>query len=148
MKITLSAPGQSSREYTVSSLRLKQLVTLKNSELNFAEVRSAVIDMLAKRCGAYREAVNAQDASFDYSGKFAQYTLVFKDARAFANQNPGTMQGRYRKVLREQYEMYGECRTFVEDLLKSLQFDGYRFVYTDAAGNKEIKAAIAWRYIE
>lgn len=148
LRVAISAPGTPDASFEIGGARLKQLYKLPNSELNFSEARSVANKLFAGECEKYSRAVNAESCDFSFSGGFAQYTLTFKSAQAFANQTQGTMQGRYRNVLQPQYEEYGECRSFVIEVYKSLGFDGYRFVYTDADGSKELKTAIPWRFVE
>ena len=35
----------------------------------------------------------------------------------------------------------------IEELLRSLSIDGYRFIYTDKKGTKTISAGMPWRLI-
>lgn len=146
LTVAVSAPGSPTAAFEIGGARLKQLYKLPNSELNFAEARTVAIKLFEAQCSKFGEAVNAESCDFAFSGGFAQYTLTFKSAQAFSNQTQGTMQGRYRNALQPMYEEYGQCRSFVIEVYKSLGFDGYRFVYTD--GKKELKTAIPWRYIE
>lgn len=148
LTVVVSAPASEKASFEISGTRLKQLYKLPNSELNFAEARTVANKLFEAECARFREAVSAESCDFSFSGGFAQYTLTFKTAQAFANQTQGTLQGRYRNALQPQYEEYGDCRSFVVDVYKSLGFDGYRFVYTDEAGSKELKTAVPWRFIE
>ena len=148
LTIAISTPAAEKAVFEISAARLKQLYKLPNSELNFAEARTVACKLFESHCSEFAKAVKANTCEFSFSGGFAQYTLIFPTAQAFANQSQGSLQGRYRSALQPQYEGYGYCRTFVMDVFKSLGFDGYRFVYTDEAGTKEIKTAIPWRFID
>ena len=147
LKLTLSDTHGTSREYPVAAGRLKQLVKLKPMELNYNDVRTNVSDILAKKCSEYKDAYNATDAEFGIVSSFAQYTLAFPKASAYSNLNQASLTGRYLKVIQPRYEEFGACRPMVEELMTSLSIDGYRFVYTDADGGHELKAALPWRLI-
>lgn len=135
------------REYTVNATRLKQLVKLKPMELSYNDVRTNVADILAARCPAYKSQQNAADCEFEIKGGFAQYTLTFDRASAYNSLNQGSLTGRYLKEIQPVYENFGACRPMVEDLLRSLSIDGYRFIYTDKNGTKTISAGMPWRLI-
>ena len=124
-------------------------MVLKPSELGFSEVKDNVALIMEKRCAEYKDAYKATEASFEITGGFAQYTLVFESASMFSNLNQDSLRGRYQKVLQAQYANYGECAPFVTDIIKSLGIDGYRFVYEGANdASKTLKAALPWRLFE
>lgn len=148
LKITLTDADGESREYIIAATRLKKLVTLKPMELNFSEVRTNVTDILDERCDAYKIAYNADDAEFEVFGGFAQYTLTFEKSTSYANLKQSQLTGRYLKVLQARYEEFGACRPMIEELLRSLSIDGYRFVYTDKKETKTLNAAIPWRLLD
>lgn len=145
LDIVLTGRSGNSRTYTIGARRLKQLYRQRPMELNFNEVKTNVSSIMAARCNSYRLAVNATDATFAIDGGFAQYTLTFASASALSNQTQGTILGRYLPGLREHYENYGACRPMVEELLRSLGIDGYRFVYTTAEGEPSLRVAAPWR---
>lgn len=145
LDIVLTGRSGSSRTYTIGHRRLKQLYRQRPMELNFNEVKNNVAALMAARCNAYRLGVNATDATFAIDGGFAQYTLTFASASAFSNQTQGSILGRYLPGLREQYENYGACRPMIEELLRSLGIDGYRFIYTTPDGSESKRAAAPWR---
>ncbi len=135
------------REYAVSAARLRNLIKLRPMELNYNDVRTNVSDIFAARCAAYAAEYNAKECEFDIDHSFAQYTLTFPNTRAFAGLNQASLTGRYVKKLKEQYDNYGACRPMIEDLLKSLSIDGYRFVYLAPDGKSGLTAGIPWRTI-
>ncbi len=145
LDIVLTGREGSSRTYTIGARRLKQLYRQRPMELNFNEVKTNVSSLMAARCNTYRLGVNATDATFAIDGGFAQYTLVFASGSVFSNQTQGSILGRYLPGLREHYENYGACRPMVEEMLRSLGIDGYRFVYTTAEGDPTLRAAAPWR---
>lgn len=148
LKITLVGVEGAETEYTIGASRLKKLLLLKPSELNFSEVKDNVCRILEKRCNSYKEAYKAAEASFELAGGFAQYTLVFESASVYANLKQNSLRGRYQKVLRDQFDVYGSCAPLVIDVVKSLGVDGYRFVYEAANdSSKTLKAALPWRII-
>lgn len=148
LALKLSDVLGNSREYPVSASRLVQLVRLKPMELNYNDVRTNVSDILAKKCAAYKAQYNADDCEFEITGGFAQYTLTFAKASAFASLSQANLAARYVKDINPTYEDFGACRSMVEDLLRSLSIDGYRFVYTDKSGAKRLSAGIPWRLIK
>ena len=129
------------------SATLKKLVTTKQMELGYQEARVNVLDILDTRCASYAKAVNAESCEFKYQAGFAQYTLTFKSATYFSNQTPGSLAGRYLGILKPEYESFGACRPIIEELMTSLQIEGYRFVYTDSEGTKTIHTALPWRML-
>ncbi len=148
LNITLSDAHGTVREYPVDANRLKRLVKLKPMELAYNDVRTNVSDIMEKECEAYKVQYNASDAEFSISGGFAQYTLTFERSNAYANLTQASLTGRYLKELQPRYEDFGACRDMVEDLLRSLSIDGYRFIYTDKNDTKTISAGIPWRLID
>lgn len=146
MVIKLSDTHGNAKNYDIPAARLIKLFQLKPMELNFSDVRSNVFEILRKQCPGYQKQYNAAECEFDYVGGFAQYTLTFERATAFANLNQASLTGRYLKELKPKYENYGDCRDMVEGLLKSLNIDGYRFVYQEKDG-KKLSAGIPWRTI-
>lgn len=148
LKITLTDVDSESREYTIGAARLKKLLTLKPMELNYSEVRTNVTDLLDERCEAYKEMYNAEEVEFEVLGGFAQYTLTFEKASTFAQLKQSQLTGRYQKVLQERYEEFGACRPMVEELLRSLSIDGYRYVYIDKNKTKTLSAALPWRLFD
>lgn len=148
LRITLGDVYGTSRCYPVGASRLVQLVKLKNMELNYNDVRSNIADILASQCVQYKDQYKAIDAEFEIKGGFAQYKLTFPRATAYANLNQASLTGRYLKTLQARYENYGECRPMIEELLRSLSIDGYRFIYTDKNETKTLSAAIPWRLID
>ena len=147
LNLRLSDTHGNSREYGVNAGRLKQLVKLKPMELSFNDVRTNVSDIMAAKCPAYITAHNAADCEFEIKGGFAQYTLAFERASAYNSLNQGSLTGRYLKVIKPEYEAFGACRPMIEELLRSLSIDGYRFIYTDKKGTKTISAGMPWRLI-
>lgn len=149
LKITLAGADGTTKDFTIGSARLKKLLVIKPSELGFSEVKDNVALIMEKRCAEYKDAYKATEASFEITGGFAQYTLVFESASMFSNLNQDSLRGRYQKVLQAQYANYGECAPFVTDIIKSLGIDGYRFVYEGANdASKTLKAALPWRLFE
>lgn len=147
LDIVLAGRSGAPRTYTIGSRRLKQLFRLRPMELNFNEVKTNVSSIMAGRCNQYRLGVNAAETTFAIDGGFAQYTLTFASPSAFSNQSQGSIVGRYLPGLREQYESYGACRPMIEETLRSLGIDGYRFVYTTAEGEPSLRAAVPWRML-
>lgn len=145
--IALTGCDSVSRNYDIPAARLKQLVRLKPIELNFTAVKDNVVALMAAECIAYKDEYKADDCTFEIAGGFAQYTLTFDRATAYASLNQASLTGRYVKKLKEQYENYGSCRPMIEQLLKSLQIDGYRFIYNNNAGGKDLSAGIPWRLL-
>lgn len=129
------------------SATVKKLVTTKQMELGYQDARVNVLDIMDTRCDMYKAAVNALSCEFKYNAGFVQYTLTFKNANAFANQTPGSLAGRYIAALKPVYDDFGACRPMVEELLSSLQIEGYRFVYKDADDSKELHTALPWRML-
>lgn len=149
LKIELASTGNTGKEFTISAARLKKLLVLKPSELSFPQVKANVEEILAQSCAAYAAEYRALNAEFEVASSFAQYTLTFASANAYANLKQDSLRGRYQNVLRAQYENYGDCEHFIIDLLKSLNIDGYRFVYKTADGaGRELTAGLPWRIIE
>lgn len=146
--ISLSDSHGYVRGYEISAGRLKQLVKLKPMELAYNDVRTNVSDIMDKECASYKAQYNASEAEFSISGGFAQYTLTFERPTAYASLNQASLTGRYLKILQPRYEEYGACRPMVEELLRSLSIDGYRFIYTDKNETKTISAGIPWRLID
>lgn len=143
MKITLTGADGASKEYTIAAARLINLIKMKPSELNFNAVKENVVAILNSRCDAVKDKYNAESAEFEVASSFAQYTVTFERATAYASLTQASLRGRYLKILQEQYENYGNCRYMIEDLLKSLKIDGYRFIYTSKNG-RDLSAAIPW----
>lgn len=147
MKITLTGSNGQTKEFNIPAARAVKLIKLKPSELNFNEVKDNVSGILASRCEALKEEYKAKEVEFSITGGFAQYTFTFDKATAYASLNQASLRGRYLKVLKEQYENYGDCAYIIEDLLKSLNVDGYRYVYTTGSG-RDLSAAIPWHMFE
>ncbi len=135
------------KAFEIPAARMKKLLELKPMELNYSEVRTNVCDLLDERCALYKNAYKADSVEFDFIGGFAQYTLTFKTASTFSNLNQNSLRGRYQNILREQYDNYGACRPIIEDLLKEMKIDGYKFVYTDESDSKVLRAAVPWKII-
>lgn len=148
LNITLSDADGNSREYAVTANRLKLLLRLKPMELNYNAARTNVVEILESRCDTYKDEYNAEEAELSIVGGFAQYTLTFERAQSYSNLKQSQLTGRYLKKLQERYNNFGACRPIIEDLLRSLSIDGYRYVYTEKKGNKTLTAAIPWRLIE
>lgn len=147
MSITLKDIYGETKVLVLPSATLKKLVTSKQMELGYQDVRVNVFDIMETRCERYKKAVNAQSVEFKYAAGFAQYTFTFKNARAFANQTQGTLAGRYLGVLKPTFDNFGACRPILEELLSSLQIEGYRFVYMDDAETRKIHVSLPWRMI-
>ncbi len=147
ISITITNVNEEAKEYTIGHARLVQLVQKKNSELNFNDVKQNVVKIMETECAKYADDVKAESCTFALANGFAQYTITFKNASAFSNQTQGSVLGRYIKVLKEQYQTYGAASYLVIDILKSLQLDGYRFVYTDPEGTAKISSPVAWKNI-
>ncbi len=147
MTIVLTDCDMNSRTYEVSATRIKQLIRQRPMELKFNEVRSNVLEIMNGRTEAYRTAANAAGASFAYSGGFAEYTLTFPAASSYRQYNRGNLTGHYVNILKPQYESFGAMRPFVEQILASLQIEGYRFVYTTERNDAPLKALVPWRLI-
>lgn len=149
LKIIITGADGSSASYTIAAARLKKLLTLKPSELNFSAVKDNVNLLMEKRCAAYAEQYKASACTYEFSTGFAQYTLTFTSATAYANLTQDSLRGRYQKVLTEQYDNYGGCSSILTDVLRSLGFEGYRFVYEEKDNPaKTLKAALPWRLFE
>ncbi|MDE6277123.1 MAG: hypothetical protein K2M06_03355 [Muribaculaceae bacterium] len=137
-----------SRTYEMSGTRLKQLFRSAPMQLGFNDVKANVIEILAMRCPEYRKAANALDCTLDIESGFATYTLTFARESNYANLNQGSLKGRYLHFLQPTYENFESFRQPIEELLQSLQLDGYRFVYaTEDGKGKELRVAIPWRDI-
>lgn len=148
MEITIEDMHAGQVKYTIPAARLVKLLKLKPMEIGYNDVKANVSNLLEARCNEYKEQYNALECEFELKGGFAQYTLTFNSATAYANLNQASLTGRYLKVLQPRYESYGACRDIVENLLRSLSIDGYRFVYKDTKGNKTLSAGIPWRTID
>lgn len=148
LDVVLADVYGNSRTYTMDATRLRQLFKLSPMQLNFNDVKTNVIEILSSRCADYRSAANAQDCTFEIQGGFATYTLTFARESNYSNFNQGSLKGRYLHSLQPVYENMQAFRAPVEELMRSLQIEGYRFVYVPAGGNgKELKVAIPWREI-
>jgi len=149
LEIVLSDAKGGNRTYIIGASRLRNLLKLSPMQLGYQDARANVLDILASRVADYRAEVNAADGVFEVSNKFASYTLVFDSTRKFANQTPGTLKSRYLKVLQPRYKAFGPYEDTVKDMLKSMQIDGYRFIYANGTGRdaQGIKVAIPWRSI-
>ncbi len=147
LSLTLKDVYGQTKVVDLPSATLKKLVTTKQMELGYQDARVNVLDILDSRCNAYKEAVNAVSCEFKYHAGFAQYTLIFKNTNAYGNQTQGSLAGRYLAVLKPVYEDFGACRPMIEELLSSLQIEGYRFVYNDVEGAKELHTTLPWRMI-
>jgi len=147
MSLTLKDIFGQTKVLVLPSATLKKLVTSKQMELGYQDVRVNVFDIMETRCDYYKTAVDAQSVEFKYVAGFAQYTLSFKNARAFANQTQGSLAGRYLGVLKPAFEKFGACRPMLEELLSSLQIEGYRYVYVDDAETRKIHVSLPWRMI-
>lgn len=147
LSITVTNSNMEAKEFTIGHARLVQLVQKKNSELNFNDVKENVVRLLEMDCKEYMGPVDATSCTFAMANGFAQYTLTFKNAQAFGNQTTGTILGRYIPVMQKQYARYGAASSLVIDVLKSLQIDGYRFVYTDEKETKKISSALPWKLL-
>lgn len=148
MVLNLSSPAGEPVQYTFTAARLKKLFQIRQSELRQGDARNAMNELLAARCPFYAENVAAVSAEYEFMTGFAQYTITFKDVRQISNQTPGVLQGRYRRVLGEQFAECGECDGFVRELLKSLGYEGFRYIYIADGTDRKVRTAIAWRYIE
>lgn len=149
LKVVLTGADGNVNTFTVGAARLKKLLVLKPSELNFSVVKDNVNLIMDKRCAAYADEYNARECSYEISTGFAQYTLVFASASAYANLTQDSLRGRYQKVLTEQYDSYGACAPIITEVLQSLGMEGYRFVYETADNpSKTLKAALPWRLFE
>lgn len=148
LTLTLSDTRYNKRSYTITSSRLKQIFRARTSELNFNDVKENIRQIMAARCDTYNTSANAQSTSFAYANGFAQYTLTFENRSKYSNLTQGSLTGRYLNVLKPQYENYGACRSLIQDVLTSLQIEGYRFVYTAGNENNSLKATIPWRIID
>lgn len=147
MAVTVADVDGASVKYNLNSAQLKNLFKRKPMELGYNEVRAKVVAIMESRCEALKNEYKAESVEFTIAGGFAQYTFTFARPTAFASLNQASLRGRYLKPLQAQYESYGVCRPMVEEFLKSLSIDGYRYVYTDKAGSKKISAAIPWNMI-
>lgn len=148
MNLELSDVYGTSRTYSMDAARLKQLFKLSPMQLGFNDVKANVVEILASRCADYRAAANSQDCTFEIQNGFATYTLTFAKASNYSNLNQGSLKGRYLHVLQPVYEDMQDFRAPIEELLRSLQIDGYRFVYAPAGGSgKDLRVAIPWRDI-
>lgn len=147
LKITLKSADGTANEYTIGHARLKKLLTLKPSELNFSAVKDNVALLMEKRCQEYKDKYKASECTFEFSTGFAQYTLTFESGTMYANLTQDSLRGRYQGILRAQFDVYGACAPMAYELVKSLGIEGYRFVY-EADGGKTLKAALPWRIIE
>ncbi len=147
MEVKITGADGATRSCDIAAKRLAQLLKLKPMELGYNDARADVLAMLDARCAGYKDQYKAVGAEFEVKGNFAQYTITFEKATAYANLNQASLTGRYLKELKRQYEDYGACRPMVEDLLKSLSIEGYRFIYTDVKDTKTLSAGIPWRTI-
>lgn len=149
MVITLKDNNGAEKEFSITPARLKQLVRQNYSELNFAAVRSNVNALLEARCQEYAEAVHATGCTYRFNGGFAEYTLTFERASAFANQTQATLNGKYLTVLRLMMTNYGECDDIYQKLLEKVGVEGFRFVYMVEGTNTGIRTAgLTWRLID
>ena len=148
-RLNLSDVYGHSRTCATDAAQLKQLFRLSPMQLNFIAVKDNVLALFERKCEFYRKAANARECSFTVSNGFAQYTLVFDRPTAFANLNQGSLKGRYLHFLQPIYEDMQAFRYPVEEMLKSLQIDGYRFVYKAAGApdGEDLRVAIPWREI-
>ncbi len=136
------------RSYAMSGARLKQLFKSAPMQLNFNDVKNNVVEILAIQCAKYKKAANAEDCTIDLQNGFATYTLTFARESNYANLTQGSLKGRYLHFLTPAYQNMGSMAAPVQEMMKSLQIDGYRFVYATADGKgKELRAAIPWREI-
>ncbi|MDE6468170.1 MAG: hypothetical protein K2L28_04650 [Muribaculaceae bacterium] len=147
LAIKLTGADGATAQYTIGAARLRNLFKLRPMELGYNEVRTNVIELFESRCAAMAAQFNAESCEFDIDHSFAQYTFIFPSARAFASLNQASLTGRYVKILKAQYEAYGACRPIIEELLKSLSIDGYRFLYLTPDRKTGLTAGIPWRTI-
>lgn len=148
MNLVLADVYGHSREYTMDASRLKQLYKLTPMQLNFNEVKENVLDIFEEQCDFYKGAARALDCTFELKNGFAEYTLTFEKEQDYANLNQGSLKGRYLHFLQPRYEDFQGFRYPIVEFLKSLQIDGYRFVYVTKDGKgKELRSAIPWRDI-
>ncbi|MDE6311356.1 MAG: hypothetical protein K2L96_06010 [Muribaculaceae bacterium] len=148
LTVTMSDVYGHTRSYAMSGARLKQLFKSAPMQLSFNDVKNNVVEILSSRCDFYKDAANAQSCSFDIENGFATYTLAFSRESNYANLTQGSLKGRYLHFLTPAYQNMGELAAPVQEMLKTLQIDGYRFVYTTTDGKgKELRAAIPWREI-
>lgn len=135
--LTLSYEDKS-ETIDIAAERLRSLLSLKQSQINYGEARTAVLDILAKRGNAI--AGNDGVVDFAYASSMAQYSWSDTWNPTIANQ--GQLLARYNLVLNERYAKAGACGTFIKQILESFQIDGYRFVLLDKNGKAKIKASV------
>lgn len=146
LALTLISDGKSST-FDIPAGRLINLLKLKPMEMGFSEARSALSTIMSGRCALIAEDAKAENADFTISGGFAQYTLTFANASTYKQLKQSQLAGRYVAKLTAIYADYGDCRPFIEDLLKSFDIEGYRFIYTDNSDKNTLKAAVLWKMI-
>lgn len=146
LALTLIADNQSAT-FDIPAARLINLLKLKPMEMNYSEARSALSNIMSGRCAFLAEDAKAESADFTIVGGFAQYTLTFANASSYKQLKQSQLAGRYVAKLTAIYADYGDCRPFIEDLLKSFDIEGYRFIYTDNSDKNTLKAAVLWKMI-
>lgn len=149
LKIVLSDDTNAGKVVTIPAARLKKLFILKPSQLNFNAVKENVLQLMARRCEAYKAEYMASDVEFSLVSGFAQYTFTFDNSSAYANLKQDSLRGRYQKILREQYCLYGGCSLTIIAIQRAVGIDGYRFVYKAANDpDSYLSAALPWSIIK
>lgn len=148
MLITITDADGASREYPMSTAILKRLIRSRLSELGYNDAKSAVTAIMASHTQQYAAHAGAASCTFALTGGFAEYTVEFPARSSYAQWNQSILAGRYKNLLKPQYETYGELRPFVTEVLTSLGIEGYRFIYTDPQGQNPVRAALPWRLLE
>lgn len=147
LELTLTDADGDSCDFDFNSAELKHMVRLRPMELDFNEVRANVQRLMTDRCDFYKDLVHGSAASFRFKGGFAEYTITFPNKSDYRNYTQAKMAGTFSAVLRPQYKNYGAFKPFVEELLQSLQIEGYRFIFTTGNNADELRSAIPWRLI-
>lgn len=148
LNLHISNAAGESVDYVIPGKRLKQLVTAKLMDLNFNSVKTNINDILESNCDYYKDLAIANNCEYALANGFAQYTVTFANPAKYAGVTNGSLAGRYLKIMQKKYDEFGDCRDIIEEVLQSVNIEGYRFIYTDENNKKTLKAALPWRLID
>lgn len=153
MVVKLTGNG-AEKTFDVPAARVRNLIKLKPMELNFAAAKENFASLMAARADYYTEIANKQNVptseptEFGIVAGFAQYTFTFDKASAYSSLKQSQLTGRFLPAVNESMLHLGECRPFVEDLMKTFGIEGYRFIFANKKDDKIVRAAITWSMIK
>lgn len=147
LKVTLADENGDSKSFELDGRRIIELQRAKLSGLDRTAALDQIKELAEDLCPNPEAHTAAEDVEVSVNQGFLVYTVIWRNDKAYANDNQSLLTKNYYNALKIQYQRFGDYGPWIVDIMKMFGIDGVRMVYASKTSDKTIKQAFTWNNI-